>query len=179
MRAHGTLTKWNDDRGFGFISPATGSDELFVHFSAFPRGSRPQVGEVISFETEIDPKGKVRAVRVMRPGSSQPARPQPRVTAREPGGFVSAVLGGAFFLALAIFAFDRFRKPVAATFNDASSIPRPASLTDSFSCDGRTMCSQMTSCAEAEYFLRHCPDTQMDGNGDGEPCEQQWCNEAH
>lgn len=42
-------------------------------------------------------------------------------------------------------------------------------------CDGRTHCSQMTSCAEATYFLQNCPNTQMDGNNDGEPCEQQWC----
>lgn len=46
----------------------------------------------------------------------------------------------------------------------------------SFSCDGRQHCSQMTSCAEATYFLQHCPNTKMDGNYDGIPCEQQWCN---
>jgi len=45
----------------------------------------------------------------------------------------------------------------------------------SFSCDGRTTCSEMTSCAEAEYFLEHCPGVEMDGNNDGEPCEMQWC----
>ena len=44
-----------------------------------------------------------------------------------------------------------------------------------FKCDGRTHCSQMTSCAEATYFLRNCPDTKMDGDHDGIPCEQQWC----
>ncbi|MGO2387171.1 MAG: excalibur calcium-binding domain-containing protein [Psychrobacter sp.] len=46
----------------------------------------------------------------------------------------------------------------------------------SFSCDGRTHCSQMTSCAEATYFTNYCPNTKMDGNHDGVPCEQQWCN---
>lgn len=50
---------------------------------------------------------------------------------------------------------------------------QPAS---SFSCDGRTHCSQMTSCAEATYFTNYCPNTKMDGNHDGVPCEQQWCN---
>jgi len=45
-----------------------------------------------------------------------------------------------------------------------------------FNCDGRTMCSQMTSCAEATYFVQHCPNTKMDGNSDGVPCERQWCN---
>ena len=44
-----------------------------------------------------------------------------------------------------------------------------------FSCDGRTHCSQMTSCEEATYFINHCPGTRMDGNNDGVPCESQWC----
>ena len=43
-------------------------------------------------------------------------------------------------------------------------------------CDGRTHCSQMRSCEEAKYFLKNCPNTKMDGNNDGIPCEQQWCN---
>jgi cold shock CspA family protein len=44
-----------------------------------------------------------------------------------------------------------------------------------FRCDGRTHCSQMTSCAEAQYFLAHCPGVKMDGDGDGRPCEEQLC----
>ena len=46
----------------------------------------------------------------------------------------------------------------------------------SYRCDGRTRCAQMTSCAEATFFLRHCPDVKMDGNHDGVPCEKQWCS---
>jgi hypothetical protein len=45
----------------------------------------------------------------------------------------------------------------------------------SFVCDGRTYCSEMKSCAEAKYFLKHCPNVKMDGNNDGTPCETQWC----
>jgi hypothetical protein len=44
-----------------------------------------------------------------------------------------------------------------------------------FRCDGRTHCQQMASCAEATYFLAHCPGVKMDGDGDGVPCEAQWC----
>jgi len=44
-----------------------------------------------------------------------------------------------------------------------------------FKCDGRTYCSQMTSCEEATFFLNNCPGTKMDGNNDGIPCEKQWC----
>ena len=44
-----------------------------------------------------------------------------------------------------------------------------------FRCDGREYCSQMTSCEEATFFLEHCPGVKMDGEGDGVPCEKQWC----
>ena len=43
-----------------------------------------------------------------------------------------------------------------------------------YRCDGRTWCSQMTSCEEATFFSHHCSST-MDGDGDGIPCESQWC----
>ena len=45
-----------------------------------------------------------------------------------------------------------------------------------YTCDGREYCSQMKSCEEATYFINHCPNTKMDGNNDGVPCERQWCN---
>ena len=51
--------------------------------------------------------------------------------------------------------------------------PQPVA---NFSCDNRKYCTQMTSCAEATYFLSHCPGVKLDGNRDGIPCEQQWCN---
>lgn len=56
----------------------------------------------------------------------------------------------------------------------AAALPAPP-REPGFRCDGRQYCSQMRSCAEARYFLTHCPDTHMDGNRDGVPCEQQWC----
>ncbi len=44
-----------------------------------------------------------------------------------------------------------------------------------YRCDGRQYCSQMHSCVEATWFLQHCPGMKMDGDGDGVPCEKQWC----
>ena len=40
-----------------------------------------------------------------------------------------------------------------------------------FKCDGRQHCSQMRSFKEAKYFIKHCPNTKMDGDNDGIPCE--------
>ena len=44
-----------------------------------------------------------------------------------------------------------------------------------YQCDGRKYCSQMTSCEEATFFINNCPNTKMDGDNDGVPCESQWC----
>ena len=78
-RIHATLVKWNEARGFGFLLPAQGSAEVFVHVSAFPRtGPPPRVGEVVSFEIEPGPDGRQRAVRLWRAGVT-PVPIAPRV----------------------------------------------------------------------------------------------------
>jgi micrococcal nuclease len=50
-----------------------------------------------------------------------------------------------------------------------------APATPAFRCDGRTRCPQMRSCEEATFFLKNCPGVQMDGDGNGVPCERQFC----
>ena len=45
-----------------------------------------------------------------------------------------------------------------------------------YHCDKRIWCSQMHSCEEAKFFIRNCRGTKMDGDGDGIPCERQWCH---
>lgn len=63
--------------------------------------------------------------------------------------------------------------PAAKAATAAPAATAPAA--SAYRCDGRTRCSQMRSCEEATWFLRHCPGVQIDGNGDGVPCERQWC----
>jgi len=58
----GQLTKWKDDRGFGFIQPSGSNQEVFIHISAFQNlNCRPEVGDVISYQLALDKDGKVRA----------------------------------------------------------------------------------------------------------------------
>jgi uncharacterized membrane protein YsdA (DUF1294 family)/cold shock CspA family protein len=65
VRFEGVIKSWNDERGFGFIEPRLGGQEIFVHIKAFSRGVvRPQIGERVSFEVEIGPQGKKRARNV-------------------------------------------------------------------------------------------------------------------
>lgn len=60
------------------------------------------------------------------------------------------------------------------TFSSNSAASSPAQ-TNTFQCSGKSHCSEMSSCEEAVYYLKHCPGTIMDGDGDGLPCEDQWC----
>jgi len=185
MRVHGTLIKWNDDRGFGFIRPAKGDSEIFVHISAFPKdGVRPTVQELISFEVEVGKDGRQRAVRVMRPGH----RPVPQRT-RAPRQIRSRhlwrniVIGGLLVVGLGQYIHSRFTNaPSSAPFYDSDASVEHDSdglveeeTSPRFHCDGRTRCTEMTSCAEATYFIRNCPNTRMDGDNDGVPCEDQHC----
>ncbi|MFQ1891964.1 cold shock domain-containing protein [Aeromonas veronii] len=57
----------------------------------------------------------------------------------------------------------------------STSVSTPQTTTFIRQCDGRQHCFQMTSCEEATWFLQNCPGTKMDGEGDGIPCENQWC----
>lgn len=65
MRFDGIIKTWDDERGFGFIEPTQGGQEIFVHIKAFHglRG-RPQTQQRVSFEVELGPQGKKRAAKV-------------------------------------------------------------------------------------------------------------------
>ncbi|MCP1659685.1 excalibur calcium-binding domain-containing protein [Neisseria perflava] len=63
-------------------------------------------------------------------------------------------------------------KPATAAPKAAQSKPSTTpSEKSQFTCDGRQHCSQMRSEEEARYFSRYCPNTEMDGDNDGIPCE--------
>jgi len=67
--------------------------------------------------------------------------------------------------------------PILRTRRSPKSTSVPISYsqkTKSYKCDGRQHCSQMTSYNEAVYFNKFCPDTKMDGDRDGVPCEKQF-----
>lgn len=172
MRTHGTLVSWNEAHGCGGIRLSAGGAEVAVHAYAFPAdGQRPRIGELLSFEIVADSDGTPRAVRVARPARRAADRAR-AATAPRRRRTVGVML--ALALAIAVYAYLALRPhPHAAPPPAAIGADAPAGAR--FRCDGRTRCTQMTSCAEARHFLAHCPGTRMDGNRDGVPCERQWC----
>jgi CspA family cold shock protein len=54
----GTVKWFNDEKGFGFISPEDGSADLFVHQSALADGARTLAeGTKVTFDAESGDKG--------------------------------------------------------------------------------------------------------------------------
>jgi endonuclease YncB( thermonuclease family) len=59
--------------------------------------------------------------------------------------------------------------------SDAAPTPAPARSTPAassgFSCGAKQYCREMTSCAEARFYLNQCGLSRLDGDRDGVPCE--------
>jgi CspA family cold shock protein len=55
----GTVKWFNDAKGFGFITPADGGKDVFVHFSAIEGSGRRTLmeGQQVELEVEMSPKG--------------------------------------------------------------------------------------------------------------------------
>ena len=65
MRYQGKITIWKDDKGFGFITPNVGGNQVFVHINSFAnRQRRPDGNEIVTYELKTDAKGRTQAVSV-------------------------------------------------------------------------------------------------------------------
>jgi len=183
-RRKGRLERWNDDRGFGFIRTHGSEGDVFLHISAFKGriDRRPKVGDSIFYEIHTGPDARVRAVNATIEGlAAEPARtssgpkrrskPARHGRKRWSAGTVSLLL----VLVVAVFLYRNNPFPTN-TSGGARVLPNATDLNNSaYRCEGKVYCAEMRSCDEAVFYLRNCPNTKMDGDGDGVPCESQWC----
>lgn len=100
MRRQGKIAKWNDERGFGFISSAEGGDSVFVHISSFSRcDHRPSVHEAVSYTLGFDAHGRPQANDVWLIAGPSRALQIPRL-----GIVIPIVFAMSFLIALAALA---------------------------------------------------------------------------
>lgn len=179
----GQLKSWKDDKGFGFIQSSELKQDTFIHISTLKAMSRkPKVGDFIYFDVEKQADGKYRAINCRIEGVASKAiqRHKPRVH-KNTSALKSKVFLIVVVIAIGAFGYQRLSLPptntpvkhIPNTTTPSSSLLNStfSNTNSQFSCDGRQYCSQMTSRSEAEYFIKHCPNTKMDGDNDGIPCE--------
>jgi cold shock CspA family protein len=177
----GQLKSWRDDKGFGFIESSKLEQDTFIHISSLKAMSRkPKVGDFIYFEIEKQNDGKNKAIncRIEGVASKVGKNPEPRIH-KKSSLPTSKIIIALLVIGVGIFAFQRLglTPPVTTPAQQTPSQSKvDNSLTDTvnepeFVCDGRQYCDEMTSREEAKYFNKYCPDTKMDGDKDGFPCE--------
>jgi CspA family cold shock protein len=64
----GTVKFYNDQKGFGFIAPDEGGNDVFVHATALERAGMRGLsqGQKVAFETEADRRSGKIAVSVIK-----------------------------------------------------------------------------------------------------------------
>lgn len=92
MRIKGKIISWNDDRGYGFVSPFPEGDKIFVHISAFAnRRCRPEIDQLVTYSVGADDQGRPCATQAILAGD----RPHPGN--KKSNGTFSIVFATLFF----------------------------------------------------------------------------------
>ena len=66
MNKKGKITSWNDDKGFGFITPSSGEERIFVHIKAFKyQTRRPEINRLVTYTLSKDKQGRTCAADVV------------------------------------------------------------------------------------------------------------------
>lgn len=167
MRFEGVVSRWNDERGFGFLK-AFGNDdaEVFVHISEFPKdGRRSAVGERVSFEVVTGENGKKKAKNLFCPDRPKAgyarAEKQPHARRHSKARESTSWLGRVFQVGLLVIGIAVAYQYVQKEWNERQhrrelrQMPSstPVTATSSvYQCDGRQYCSQMTSYEEAKFL---------------------------
>ena len=75
MQLKGKITNWNDDKGFGFITPIGGGKQIFIHVKAFKnRSIRPELNQIVSYDISKDNRGRACAKNASRLGDKLPKK---------------------------------------------------------------------------------------------------------
>ncbi len=70
MNNTGKIITWNNEKGFGFISPISGGKQVFVHIKAFSnRNLRPEINQIMTYTLSADNRGRPCAINATLKGA--------------------------------------------------------------------------------------------------------------
>lgn len=139
----------------GFLS----LKDIFIHITALkdmPR--RPIVGDIIYFQIEHGEDGKARATSARIEGLAK--TPRKTRTKKDRNGYLFVFGFCVVVLVVILISFLVYYKSVEE--EDFTG----------YKCEGKRYCSEMT-CKEARFYIKNCPNVEIDGDLDGIPCERQ------
>ena len=92
----GKITKWNDEKGFGFITPKSGGKSVFVHINDFSKKHKqPVEGLSVIFSLSKDSRGRICATDV------SPERGHKRVTKADKQKMAAIIISCTFLILVA------------------------------------------------------------------------------
>ncbi|MCK5648736.1 MAG: DUF1294 domain-containing protein [Gammaproteobacteria bacterium] len=96
MRTKGKIVSWNDEKGFGFITPGDGGKEVFLHVKSFSdRNRRPELNQSVTYTLSTDKQGRSCAVKAVLSGKQLPQK-------RKRSASVSIIGAVLFFITIGI-----------------------------------------------------------------------------
>jgi len=196
MLHQGKLIHWDPIQGQGFIQQDKAGPAIQITSADFRK--KPELlqdGDAIFFQIELNQFGQPKASRAYKAG--QRFAPlsnlkQPSTSSYQFQKLLSVLVTVSIVAWLGyqfVYLFNAEAgsssieesrlEPEVQSFSAAvkqtdSPVWPPLQLAE-FSCEGKTRCTEMNSCEEAQFYLAQCPDVQIDGDADGIPCEREHC----